>query len=510
MNRITYIALAIGMLMTATTANGQNAPTISRDSVMSVVRAAEASNADALNILGSWYYTGQYLEQDYQMAARVWAKSASMGNTLAIGNLGMCYQFGHGVEADSTKAMGLYTKALRMGDPELLQSLRAAADRGGTFECMALGHIFTEGIGVQRDYPQAGHYYSIVARKGNVTAMRDAGLAYLNGKEYKDALTWMRKGADAGNTTCDYYYGMMLCEGLGTSADPVSGAVYVRRAANAGNSNAMYLLSSLYRDGKGVTKSLPEADEWLQKAAYKGLSKAMYDYAVAKADEGDLLTAAYYFSRLYNRRSFVPQMKELFTAGTAQSMLTKPMGYYALAVKALEAGDFEAVKANIKLLKKTHSDLAATLEARMLLNSNYAKHDDKKALKQLVKLAKKEPYAAVLLADIYIHGLPDGTSHDPATGIAMLNAQIDANNTMAMVALANAYYTGTGPYQSAEVAADLYRRALDLGYMTAAGAASYAEILSHGDELIDNSPAIAALEAAKYPASIDVFTALIP
>lgn len=61
------IALILLSPLTAAAADGNG--TLPRDSIMRVVRQAEQGDLAAINTLGSWYYTGTNLQQDYRTAA---------------------------------------------------------------------------------------------------------------------------------------------------------------------------------------------------------------------------------------------------------------------------------------------------------------------------------------------------------------------------------------------------------------------------------------------------------
>lgn len=478
-------------------------PELSRDSIVAVVEAAEASDPEALNILGSWYYTGTGLEKDYSVAARLWAKAAQLGNIAATGNLGMCYQMGHGVEADSVRAMGLYTKSLRMGNHDLFESLRSAADRGQSFECFAVAHFYNEGIGCTRDYATAGKYYALMARKGNVIAMRDAGVAFLNAKDYNNAINWFAKGAAAANITCNYYYGRMLVEGLGCTADPSKGFVEALKAADAGLANAQYFVSQLYADGRGVSASASESARWLRVAAFQGLSRAMLDYGELAAREDNYLDASYMFSWLARRKSYVAQMTALFSPEAENSLAETLFGHYTLALKAIAAGDVKSARDEIKFLKKNKSSITDILEAQLLLSPANEKRDVKKAVKMLTKLADKEnALAAYILASLYERGIADSDfTADPAKAKELYLQAIEAGYEPANIAMGNFFYEGLGGSKDTRAAVDFYHTAYEAGYMLSDAASRYSSCLETGSGVARNENVAKKLADQKYPVS---------
>lgn len=499
------ILLASLILLSPLTAKAAQADddTISRDSIMAVIEAAKESDPVALNTLGLWYYNGRNLQLDYTNAARMFAKAASLGNVEAIGNLGICYRYGHGVEQDSLRAAGLYERSVREGNAALFSQLKAEADKGGIFECASVAHFYNDGIGTARDFALAGHYYGLIARKGDITAMRQAGVAYLNAKDYKKALEWLRKGALAGDTVSEYYYGSMLAEGLGCTADPSSGFVYALKAAEAGNANAMYLVSKLYREGRGVAASRTQADSWLAKAAYKGLAKAIYDYALIAVEKNEITEAAYLFSWLQSRNSFVPQMKALFDPAAEGNVLATPFGHYTLALKAIEAGDFKTAKNEIKALRKDKLGIADILEVRILLSPANEKRDVAKAVKQLAKLSEKDAYAAYLLGLLYERGT-EGLEPDPDKALEYLTLASDKGFMLAGDALGNAYYEGSFGARDAALARQAYDAQYSRGVMLAAAASRYAAAIQGLNDALAKK-----VTSMKYPESIDTYLTLV-
>lgn len=499
------ILLASLVLLSPIAAKAQTeAAAVSRDSVMAVINAAKDSDPEALNNLGVWYYNGENVERDYTTAARMFAKAASLGNVEAIANLGLCYRYGNGVEQDSVRAMGLYERSLREGNTTLLAELKADADKGDIFACAAAAHFFNNGIGTARDYAQAANYYSRLARKdkNNTTAVRQAGVAYLNAKDYKKALEWLRKGALAGDTVCEYYYGSMLVEGLGGTQDFATGFVYAMNAAEDGNANAMYLVARLYREGKGVNVSTTQANEWLAKAAYLGLPKAIYDYALVAVEKNEILEAAYLFSWLQARNSFVQQVKALFDEKNDNNILSTPFGHYTLAISAIAAGDFKTAKNEIKALKKAKIALADVLEAQILLSPANEKRDVAKAVKQLTKIAGKNAYAAYTLGLIYERGA-ENLEPDPEKALEYLTMAADADFILAGDALGNAYYEGSFGARDSALARKAYEAQNARGIMLATAASRYASSIQDTDAALAKKVA-----SMKYPESLDSYLAI--
>ena len=98
----------------------------------------------ALN-MGSMYYTGTYLEQDYKEAARLYTIAADAGEEEAICNLGYCYYYGRHQEVDYKKAYEYYSLgALMFRNPSCIYKL---------------GDMYRNGYHVEKNEHHAIHLY---------------------------------------------------------------------------------------------------------------------------------------------------------------------------------------------------------------------------------------------------------------------------------------------------------------------------------------------------------------
>lgn len=69
------------------------------------LQQAEKGDAEAQTTLGSMFYEGKGVAQDYDKAVQWYVKSAEQGNTLAQASLGMLYARGMGVPEDQASAL---------------------------------------------------------------------------------------------------------------------------------------------------------------------------------------------------------------------------------------------------------------------------------------------------------------------------------------------------------------------------------------------------------------------
>ena len=62
-------------------------------------------NPEALNCLGSMYYNGKHLKQNYSIGSEYFLKAAKNGNSDAMNNIGLCYEYGKGTIKNHDKAL---------------------------------------------------------------------------------------------------------------------------------------------------------------------------------------------------------------------------------------------------------------------------------------------------------------------------------------------------------------------------------------------------------------------
>jgi hypothetical protein len=190
--------------------------------------AAEQGIADAEVTLGSLYYHGLGVPQDYPEALRWFQKSADQGDPSGQYHVGVMYLYGSAVTQDYPRAISLF---------------RAAASQGYPTADDQLGTMYAHAIGLPLDYAEAFSFYS-----------RAAELGYARGQEHLGAA---------------YFYGR------GVTQDYPRAAIWFRKAADQGDPSAEFDLGTLYRSGQGVPPSFAKARQWLRKAADQGDERAL-------------------------------------------------------------------------------------------------------------------------------------------------------------------------------------------------------------------------------------------
>ena len=75
--------------------------------------------------LGSMYYNGDGVKQDYSKAGEWYEKAAKQEDAIAQYNLGRMYQNGQGVEQSDSNAIRWYAKAAAQGDEDAQVAINA-------------------------------------------------------------------------------------------------------------------------------------------------------------------------------------------------------------------------------------------------------------------------------------------------------------------------------------------------------------------------------------------------
>ena len=169
-----------------------------------------------------------YLRKDYVTAAKEFRPLAEKGNVQAQVMLGWMYSDGLGVQKDYKEAMKWTLKAAAVdGDP-------AAAKAQHN-----LGVAYENGLGVAIDNEKAAYWYQKGAKNGDASAQCNLGTLYLEGKgvkrDYRQAAYWLRKAAEQGDTEAYANLGKVYFEGLGIPKNLAYAYFYLYMAANHGD-----------------------------------------------------------------------------------------------------------------------------------------------------------------------------------------------------------------------------------------------------------------------------------
>jgi TPR repeat protein len=129
-----------------------------------------------------------YHRGDYATALREWRPLAEQGIGAAQGSLGSMYFMGHGVPQD-------YVKGAKW--------VRKAAERGNAFGQTELGTMYSLGRGVLQDFTEAVRWFRKAAEQGNAKGHAKLGVMYFLGtgvpQDYVQAHKWLNLAVSQGD-----------------------------------------------------------------------------------------------------------------------------------------------------------------------------------------------------------------------------------------------------------------------------------------------------------------------
>lgn len=204
------------------------------------------------------------------------------------------------LEIDGKPATGLgsgeATDLLRAGPPGSKARLKVERD-GRVHEVLATREKVSIRMGPERDRIHTAHYFNDI-EAARAVALGCADKGDMDCQKYVLRHGWDRKAsakhaercALTGDRECQYYWGLILHQGLSSRKDQAEGARWLRRAADQGDPGAAGLLAKAYLKGEGVRLDKAHARYWRDKAAAGGY-KAPYQYEQEELQALDAVAA---------------------------------------------------------------------------------------------------------------------------------------------------------------------------------------------------------------------------
>lgn len=437
-----------------------------KDTLALVKAKAEKGDAVAQNQMGVWYYTGVKVEQDYAEALRWWTLSAKQKNPDGIGNMALCYLHGHGVQKDTVTALKLYKVAIEMGNKSVIPQYEAWAEQtGDAFSLRLLADCYQNGIGVERNAQKAEAYEERWATASGADAQFSLAVRYLNAKRPDKAAPLFAAVAKTGRKEAIYYCGYLQYYGMGVAQDKAAGLALMQQAADQGVKAAYYQLGRAYAEGDGTDKDIVKGKDWLGKCAATN-KKAAWMLAIACLDDSapDYRMAVQWLADA--ARSHEKEFNKLMA-----ERQDSPFYNYVLGLKQYAVDkNYDAALQTFKAVEKAGNAEGTTMQAVILADAAYDKHNDKKALKLLEKAhADGSAYATWLLSDFYQKGRGMKKA-DAEKALALLQQAADNGVAEAQCALGDRLFTGDGLTQDASKAATYYLAAEAQSLLTPASA----------------------------------------
>lgn len=239
-----------------------------------VKSAADSGDPRAQYELGNRFHIGKGVPKDPTEAVDWWQKSAAQKFSPAELSLGLAYANGDGVPKN---------------EPEGIKLCRLAAESGFARAEETMGIFYFLGVraDVQKDYPQAFHWFKLAADQGWPPSQYLLALCYRDGKgtptNSAEAVSWLERAASNGLANAQaalghYYFDKGFAElGIPARVKPdvpvtqeqltnqnfVTGLEWYCKAANQGYRPGQFFLAFAYGDGAGVARDPIECYKWL-------------------------------------------------------------------------------------------------------------------------------------------------------------------------------------------------------------------------------------------------------
>ena len=233
--------------------NSETKSELSIDTDLKILIAqSEEGNPDAKFYLGSLYYIGRELKQDYAKAINLFKEASERGNIAATFNLGIIYAKGRGVEIDEKKAFEYYKKAAFGGLPQAQYNYALWLREGRVEDPKPI---------------EAMEWFKVSSNKNFDRSLIELAKGYENGtagrRDYREAVKLYRR-ARANEDSRDnspyfnstFYLGKLYLRGLGVTKDEKKGLRFIKEAANGNVDEAIIEMAKIHEKGRYVKKDL--------------------------------------------------------------------------------------------------------------------------------------------------------------------------------------------------------------------------------------------------------------
>ena len=224
------------------------------------------------------------------------SEAAEAGQARTQYALGKIYRDGQGVEKDVQKAVELFT---------------LAAVQGNSFAAFALGKMYlSDDPALSRNVAAALKWITNAAEHGNQFAQYYLGKLLLKGtddisQDTNSALRWLLASVEQGNVHAEYALAMAYLKGESVPKDSLKAMELLKRASSREHQFAQYQLGKLLLQGEDVPKDVVAAVHWLTASAMHGNQYAQYAlgklYLLGKGVEKDKDRAAKWFQMAANQ-----------------------------------------------------------------------------------------------------------------------------------------------------------------------------------------------------------------
>lgn len=269
-------------------------------------KEADKGNGRAMHWMGYFYESGLGIDKNYADAI-IWYKKANENDINdCIENIGNLYfSGGYGVTENRAEAISWYKKG---------------AEKNVIVAYTNLGLIYMEGLGVEKDYPEALKWLTAAAEKGNTEAMAKLCEVYCNPdipkfNDYKLAKYWCEKAANKNNSLGLTGLASLYFFGWGVTEDYQMGIYYTRKAGEyAETKEDKFGVGSFFYDIGYYEDTIKFIEQAIQLGYEMGENRILAD---AYYREGNYPKALEAFQIAYKNgnKSVVTEISEIYRQG---------------------------------------------------------------------------------------------------------------------------------------------------------------------------------------------------
>lgn len=501
--RYKYIFMAVAMaFFTAYNATAQKKATQSKKAKLTTVNAdsvevrklidvAKKGDSEAQNTLGTYYYSGKKVKQNYDVALKWFSMAAKQNHVKAIANMGLCYQMGRGIKQDSLMAVKLYKESIKAGNSELVKQREANVLKNkSAFDINMLADIYYNGCGntIKKNNELALKYLKMAAANNSLEATVRVATLYDQAKMYVEALPYYKKAANQGDALAEYKYGEYLCNGKGTKVDKTQAAIYLEKAVKHNVPSAMMMLGDLLYKGDGITQNYAKAMNLYKIAAAKGNPLAVWNvgimYKKGLGVKENYVIAMQWLADAANKGMKPNFQKQLNEANVEIKNGWKNTDFYqfvhAMSLMEATTPDYATAVKQLTALEKKNIAAASTLLGLCYADKSWKKANEKKMLAYYEKAAKAdEPYAYYLLAKLHFDG-SNMVKTDKNKVVEYYEKASEGGYAPAKCELGNLYFSGKIVNKNISKAIAYYNDALLSGYLSKGAADNLASCYQQG------------------------------
>lgn len=220
---------------------------------------AEAGDAEAQDMLGAKYLTGDDVEQNKEEAVSWFRKAARQGNSSAMYHLGAAYYNGDGVTIDDSLSYAWFRLSKEAGNRLAADAVQRAEStlKEGTLTTglTRIAEMYEPGGRLPENLAEAARWWNMVAQRGDAQAQVRIANKFLEGqgvpKDYAQARHLCRQAAEQNDIRAEFCLGMIYDRGLGVDRDPKEARKWYELAAVKGHLQATKSLAVMEESGDG-------------------------------------------------------------------------------------------------------------------------------------------------------------------------------------------------------------------------------------------------------------------